>query len=51
MISNKKETPKVDIWALGIILYQLLSAGEHPFKANNPFRMIKNILDGNPDPL
>jgi serine/threonine protein kinase len=31
MISNKIATTQVDMWALGIILYQLVSSYNHPF--------------------
>lgn len=36
---------RVDIWALGIILYQCL-AGDRPFTGDNPGQIIKAILSG-----
>ena len=32
--SNVEPSPKVDMWAIGIILYELLSKGKHPFKTD-----------------
>jgi serine/threonine protein kinase len=40
-------TSKLDMWALGIILYQLLTSNKHPFdnenEENNMFTLINNI--------
>jgi eukaryotic-like serine/threonine-protein kinase len=36
-IKNANPTSKVDIWALGIILYQLVASYEHPFSGENFF--------------
>ena len=33
VLSNGGKISKsVDIWAIGVIMYQLLSGGDHPFK-------------------
>jgi serine/threonine protein kinase len=43
VIKNAKPTSKVDMWALGIILYQLVASYEHPFPAENVFAMADAI--------
>ena len=44
MLDNKATTTKLDMWALGIILYQLVSSNKHPFgNWDNPYLMINNI--------
>jgi serine/threonine protein kinase len=45
MISQRNSTTKVDMWALGIILYQVLSKGKHPFEASSSFLMYKKICE------
>jgi serine/threonine protein kinase len=35
VMSNKPATTKVDIWALGIILYQFVASFNHPFECEN----------------
>ena len=50
---NKESKPitsdfsKIDMWALGIILYQLVASNNHPFEKeddkNNLFALINNI--------
>ncbi len=37
-IIDQPSTPKVDMWALGVILYQL-SANKLPFEASNSFEL------------
>ena len=49
VIKNATPTSKVDIWALGIILYQMLSYNQHPFKADNVFAMAMAIKDNEPE--
>ena len=41
------------MWAIGIILYQLLSKGNLPFKASNPYDMpyLIRYKDANPLPV
>jgi serine/threonine protein kinase len=39
------------MWALGIILYQLVSFLNHPFESQNIFAMIDSIKNNDPDPL
>jgi serine/threonine protein kinase len=39
------------MWAIGIILYQLLSKGKHPFEGDNYFDVMKSIGEDQPDPL
>jgi calcium/calmodulin-dependent protein kinase kinase 2 len=51
MTDENATSSKVDMWALGIILYQLVSSGRHPFEAKNFFVMMENIKYKNPEPL
>ena len=40
------------MWALGIIIYKLVSQGKHPFYKTNYFiKTILSIRDGDPEPL
>ncbi len=39
------------MWALGIILYQLVSQLSHPFESLNQFAMIDAIKNNEPAPL
>ena len=39
---------RVDVWAMGVLLYQLI-AGETPFAADNVFAVMRSLLD-NPPP-
>jgi len=39
------------MWALGIILYQLVSSLNHPFHCENMFAMILSIKENEPAPL
>lgn len=36
-------TPKVDLWAIGVITYLLIS-GDRPFRGKTPAEMVQNIL-------
>jgi serine/threonine protein kinase len=38
LIDNAPSTPKVDMWALGIILYQFFS-NRFPFEGKNNYEM------------
>jgi calcium/calmodulin-dependent protein kinase I len=53
VISDMHPTTKVDIWALGIILYQLVNSLKHPFetKNNTAFAMMNAIKEKEPLPL
>jgi serine/threonine protein kinase len=53
-MGKEKQEPstKVDMWALGIILYQLFASNNHPFEVeNNPIGTIDNIRYEEPAPL
>ena len=45
VICNKPPSSKVDMWALGIILYQLIASLNHPFECENTFAMMIAIKD------
>ena len=49
VIKNENPTSKVDMWALGIILYQLVASYEHPFPGENVFALAMAIKDNEPD--
>jgi serine/threonine protein kinase/TolB-like protein/Tfp pilus assembly protein PilF len=50
-LSGGPTTPAIDVYALGVLLYQLV-AGEHPFaaQANNAAALERAILRGSPRP-
>ena len=43
--TSKTYTPKVDIWAVGVILYVML-CGFHPFYSDNQLKLYMAILNG-----
>ena len=51
VINMQEPTSKVDMWAAGIILYQLLAASKHPFKKNEFIQTLLSIRDLDYDPL
>lgn len=42
MIQNKPYDYKIDIWALGILLFELI-AGRAPFKGNSPDEVLDQM--------
>jgi eukaryotic-like serine/threonine-protein kinase len=50
MIFQKQSTTKIDMWALGVILYQLFS-NKLPFEAASYFETMKLISESEPAPL
>ena len=50
MIVQKPYSTKVDMWALGVILYQLFG-NKLPFEADNCFDTQKLIRENDPAPL
>jgi serine/threonine protein kinase len=50
MIFQKQSTTKVDMWALGVILYQLFF-NKLPFEAESNFETMKLISESEPEPL
>ncbi|OMJ69099.1 hypothetical protein SteCoe_33267 [Stentor coeruleus] len=45
MVNNRPQTYKVDIWALGVLFYEMLH-GTTPYRAKNPREMARMIDDG-----
>ena len=50
MCEDKPYNQKSDIWALGVILYELCTF-RHPFNAGNHAALILKIMTANPDPI
>jgi serine/threonine protein kinase len=48
-IKNASPSSKVDMWALGIILYQLVASYEHPFPGDNVYSLARAITDNEVD--
>lgn len=51
IVCELADTPKVDIWAAGIILYQLVSSLTHPFTGKTPFGLMNSIKEKEPAPV
>ena len=51
VINEQPSTSKVDMWALGIILYQLLASSNNPFQSTTKFEWLKSIKENEPAPL
>jgi serine/threonine protein kinase len=50
MIVQKESSTKVDMWALGVIMYQMF-ANKLPFEADNYFDTMKLIRESEPAPV
>jgi len=50
MCTNERYDGKVDIWALGVVLYEMVSLVQ-PFLCNNIAATILKIVNGSPEPL
>lgn len=37
---------RADVWGLGTVLYMAVTGGKLPFEADNPHRLLKQIVDG-----
>lgn len=49
-IEGAKVNPRVDLWAAGVILYEIL-AGRRPFRGESPDRIAQDILRARPQPI
>ena len=50
MCEDKPYNQKSDVWALGVILYELCTF-RHPFDAGNHAALIRKIMESNPEPI
>ena len=48
MIRNKNSTYKSDVWAFGVILYQMIT-GDWPFKGGSEYLIFKSIMEDEPE--
>ena len=46
MINSEPHTPKLDIWSMGVLLYEMLH-GSPPYRAKNPKEQYRNIASSN----
>jgi tetratricopeptide (TPR) repeat protein/predicted Ser/Thr protein kinase len=49
-LEGKDATPRSDIWALGVVLHEMVT-GERPFRGENLFRLCTAIVRDPPPPL
>ncbi len=49
-LRNKPATPESDLWAVGVLLYEML-AGQPPFQGANFTMVAHQVLMGQPDPV
>lgn len=49
-LGGKDATPRTDIWALGVVLHEMVT-GERPFRGDNLFRLCTAIVRDPPPPL
>ena len=50
IVQSQPYTEKADIWALGCIIYELMTFTQ-PFSAGNPLTVAKKIVDGEYEPI
>ncbi|HJV89561.1 MAG TPA: protein kinase [Holophagaceae bacterium] len=50
-LDTGKATPKSDLWAFGVMLYEVISAGRKPFPGNSPGPILGGILKDQMAPL
>ena len=46
LCNNEAYDAKSDVWALGVVAYELLTCGKYPYTANNQAALIMRILRG-----
>lgn len=49
LCNNESYGPASDVWAAGVVAFELLSCGSYPFTANHAPALIVRILRGHPD--
>jgi hypothetical protein len=50
-LASGKATPSADLFAMGVILYEILSEGRQPFAGETPSAMLNAMLHSAPAPL
>lgn len=50
-LDTAKATAATDLFAMGVMLYEIVSGGRRPFPGNAPGPILSAILKGQPEPL
>ncbi len=50
-LDSAKATVATDLFAMGVMLYEIISGGRRPFPGNAPGPILHAILNGRPEPL
>lgn len=50
-LDTGKAAPSSDLFALGVVLYEVLSGGRRPFEGDSPTMVLNSILRRSPQPL